>query len=328
VLCILYVNAAGLCLGLAGYLIERALPATAPRRWVWCLVIPVSIVLPGFYRWHHAWAMGTSGQAISGSPGDALDIVSMTLFNPALWARIESFDPTINLLWNVASAFLLCWALVNAARVTWALHASRADRRKTGQPAIVDGVQVVVNDFIGPATAGFWRSRVFVPRWVLALPEAQRKYVLRHEEEHRAAHDARLLFVASLTLILVPWNLALWWQLRRLYLAVEMDCDNRVVNRLGNPNAYSELLLKVAEASNRGMRMQPALLGGAGSLEKRLTALLDPAPLKQVQRWLLPALAAGLLIIVLMTPHPVLRRGSHEHTTPTAVANSALPSPR
>ena len=36
----------------------------------------------------------------------------------------------------------------------------------------------------------------------------------------------------------MPWNLALWWQLRRLRLAVEMDCDNRVVAALGDPNPY------------------------------------------------------------------------------------------
>ena len=37
------------------------------------------------------------------------------------------------------------------------------------------------------------------------------------------------LMVTALTLILAPWNVALWWQLRRLRLAVEMDCDRRVV---------------------------------------------------------------------------------------------------
>jgi beta-lactamase regulating signal transducer with metallopeptidase domain len=122
--------------------------------------------------------------------------------------------------------------------------------------------------------------------------------------------------LASLTLILTPWNLALWWQLRRLRLAVEMDCDNRVVSALGNAPAYGALLLRVAEATSRGPRLQPALLGGMGSLETRLRLLLAPEPLKHIQRLLLPALACVLLFIVLSMPHPVLR--SHAHATMTS----------
>ena len=42
-LCILYVNAVGICLGLAALFLERTLPATSSRRWVWCVVIPISV---------------------------------------------------------------------------------------------------------------------------------------------------------------------------------------------------------------------------------------------------------------------------------------------
>ena len=189
---------------------------------------------------------------------------------------------------------------------------------------MIDGVPIVVTDVAGPATVGVVRSRVLVPRWVLALPGAQRKYVLRHEDEHRRAHNARLLFAASLPLLLAPWNLALWWELRRLCLAVEMDCDNRVVAALGNPNAYGELLLKVAQAANRGPRLQPAFLG-MGSLERRLTLLLAPTPLRHAQRFLVPALAFVLLLAVLAIPHPVLPH--HQHSAMIAGATTSA-SPR
>src|SRR5205814_4145200 len=185
---------------------------------------------------------------------------------------------------------LLIWGLTNAMRVSHIVSSSRPGRANPRQPTIVDGVPVVITDLAGPATVGLLRSRVLVPQWVLGLPGMQRQYVLRHEEEHRRAHDAHLLFIASLPLILMPWNLALWWQLRRLCLAVEMDCDNRVVGALGDANAYGELLLKVAEAGSRGPRLQPAFLG-MGMLERRLNALLTPAPLRHVQRFLVPAVA-------------------------------------
>jgi beta-lactamase regulating signal transducer with metallopeptidase domain len=110
----------------------------------------------------------------------------------------------------------------------------------------------------------------------------------------------------------MPWNAAMWWLLRRLCLAVEMDCDNRVVSRLGNANAYGELLLKVAQAASRGPRLQPALLG-SGMLEKRLTALVSPTPLRSIQRLLLPAAALALFCVVLWMPHPIVGTGSHVH---------------
>jgi beta-lactamase regulating signal transducer with metallopeptidase domain len=191
-------------------------------------------------------------------------------------------------------------------------------RRGKGGPAIVDGVPVVVTEALGPATVGVWRTHVLLPKWVLGLPDTQRNYVVRHEEEHRRAHDGQLLFVASLLLIVVPWNVALWWQLRRLSLAIEMDCDNRVVRALGNAPAYGNLLLTIAQAANGGPRLQPALLGGVGALEQRLTRLLAPTPLRFAQRMLFSVAIGALLLLVLSMPHPV--RPSHVHATATTSA--------
>ncbi len=292
-LCILYVNAVGMLLGIAGVLAERTLPAAFPRRWMWSIILPVSVFLPGYYRGHHNWS------------------VVEALQQPAM--RAATYDTSIQRVWLTMSALLLLWGLASAWRVSRVIYLSRREKGDNVGRAVVDGIPVVVTDLVGPATVGLLRSHLLVPRWVLAMPRAQRQYVLRHEEEHRRAHDAQLLFVASLPLILMPWNLAMWWQLRRLCLAVEVDCDNRVVNRLGDAPAYGQLLLKVAEASSRGLRLQPALLGGMGSLEHRLTALLAPTQLRQIQRFLLPVAVLALLFVVAVMPHPVLGHGPHVH---------------
>jgi hypothetical protein len=322
-LCILYVNAVGTLLCIAGFLVERAIPATFARRWLWCVIIPVSVALPGYYRYHHMVSVAEVQQAVQPSLSQALGMGPLTLLDPAWWAQIQSYDTVINQLWLSASGLLVLWGLANAWRVYRTISLSRRSRGGAKGPAVVDGVPVLVTDLVGPATVGLLRSRVLLPQWVLALPGTERQYVVRHEEEHRRAHDALLLFVASLPLLLMPWNLAMWWQLRRLCLAVEMDCDNRVVGALGDATAYGELLLKVAQASSGGPRLQPALLGGMGTLEHRLTVLLAPTPLRYVQRFLLPAFAFGLLLVVAWMPHPVLRHGSHS----TAVATQTMSQP-
>ena len=295
-LCILYVNAVGALLGIAGLSIERLLPTGAPRRWIWCLIIPASMFVPGFYRMHHNWIV-TDGAASAN--------LSLAADFRGWWARSGNFDSTINRVWWTLSLALLIWGVANALRVAFLVAMSRRQGRTRTAP-VVDGVSVVVTDQLGPATVGLVRSRVLVPRWVLALPGMQRRYVLRHEEEHRRAHDVHLLLFASLPLLLMPWNLAMWWHLRRLSLAVELDCDNRVVDALGDAPAYGELLLTVATAASRAPRLQPAFLGGSGSLERRLRALVSPTPLRRAQKFLLPVLTAALLFIVVWMPHPIL----------------------
>jgi hypothetical protein len=323
-LCILYVIAVGTLLGLTGLLVERMLPATSPRRWLWCVIIVISIVLPGYYRTHHNWSVleALDHHVMASPSGPAPGTVPLTMLDPGWWAHTRSYDTAINRIWLGVSAVLILLGLANAWRVSQVVRRSRRTRGGPGGPTIVDGIPVVLTDSMGPATVGLWHTRVLLPRWALALPGAQRQYVVHHEDEHRSAHDAHLLFVASLTLILMPWNLALWWLLRRLRLAVEMDCDNRVVSALGDPVAYGELLLKVAQAASRGPRLQPALLGGVGMLEHRLTMLLAPTPLRHVQRFLLPAMVLGLLLVVLSMPHPVLGSGAKAHmATETSVAH-------
>ena len=318
-LCILYVNAAGFLLGLAALSFERTLPLTAMRRWLWCVVIPASMVLPGVYRFRHNWALSdlTHPTALSGAHHMAA--ANIAGLSPEFWNGVEALDPAINAIWHILSGALLIWAVINAMRVSEVVATSRGANRTT-----LDGVPVVITESAGPATVGVLRPRVIVPRWVLTLPVAQRRYVLNHENEHRRAYDATLLFLGSLPLVLAPWNLALWWQLRRLALAVEMDCDNRVVAALGNPRAYGELLLKVAEAASRGPRLQPAFAGGAGTLERRLRSLLAPSPLHYIQRYLFPTLALVLLAIVIRMPHPLVRPDRPHRTVTATTVNSPI----
>lgn len=307
-LCILYVTAIGLLLGIIGDHIERLLPATMARRWIWCLVMAASFALPGYYRYHHAFAIGGVSGAATYAGLDA-----------GLLSQISAFDSVIGQVWRIVTVLLGLWALVNAGWVTHVVRASRIGAPRSA-PSAGGDVPIVVTDSLGPATVGVWRSRVVLPRWVLALPDAQREYIVQHEDEHRRSRDCTLLFFASLLVILAPWDIALWWQLRRLSLAVEMDCDQRVIATLGDPQAYGNLLVAVAQASSRGRRLQPALLGATGMLEHRLTVLLAPAPVRLVQRLVLPVIASVLLVVVLTTRHPVL---GHVHPDATATATAA-----
>jgi beta-lactamase regulating signal transducer with metallopeptidase domain len=306
-LCILYVNGITGLLAIAALLIDRALPAAVQRRLVWFAAIGLATAIPPLYlaKHHSAVVDVIEHDAAAPSLVASASMAWMPASFPDLIGRIQVATPFVVRSSLFVSAAILLLVLANAVRVRLLVVRSNAARRNGTAPRVIDGVDVLVTDRLGPATVGVWRSKVLVPRWVLALPGEERRYVLQHEEEHRRSSDALLLFVASVPLILVAWNLPMWWLLRRLRLAVEMDCDNRVVNALGNVDAYSELLLKVGIAASRGPRLQPAFLGMAGTLEQRLRALVDPAPLRHLQRYLVPALACALVALALALPHPV-----------------------
>jgi beta-lactamase regulating signal transducer with metallopeptidase domain len=297
-LCISYFMAVSACLTVAGLLIEQSLAPAASRRWLWALIIVISAFMPPFLAaWHSSSVVAIWGYELFSLP--AHPHTSETSVSHNLLDCNTIYGSYFNWSWVIALVVLLVWGIANARRVSRLSRPGGLSRN-----TIVDGVNVVLTESVGPATVGLWRSRVVLPRWVLALPNAERRYVVRHEEEHRTARDTWLLGAMAVVVSLAPWNLPLWYQLNRLRLAVELDCDNRVVSALGDPGAYSELLFKVAEAASRGPRLQPAFLGASGSLEKRLVALLTPSRTRWIQRFGSVVLAAFLITMILSVPHP------------------------
>src|SRR5215210_706268 len=143
-LCILYVNAVGLCLGLAAQFLERALPPGSARRWVWCVIIPISFVLPGLYRAHHTWSVADAfqQQAVQQPLGPAIGTASLALLDPGFWSRVESHDPGISRLWLTMSALLFLWGVANVWRVSRVVSLARKWQGAASGPTIVDGVPV------------------------------------------------------------------------------------------------------------------------------------------------------------------------------------------
>ena len=310
-LCLFYFISVGTFVGTAALLLEMALPARVPRRGIWTGSMILSLFLPPILSTKHSSSViDVLGVKVAALP-TSYEAASM----PHQLGRnlMECGAPLGQIflrIWLIATVGLLLLGLANAVRIWMASRNSTISE--------IDGTRVVMTESIGPASSGLFRSRIYIPRWVLALPPAERSYVVRHEAEHKRAHDSRLLTVMSIFVALWPWNLALWWQLYRLHLAIELDCDDRVVGSLGDAPAYGELLLKVAEAGNQGIRLQPAFANDTGMLERRLTALLAPRSQQLLKRAIAPVLAAALMYLVFSVPHPQLERHQAEFHSQSA----------
>lgn len=183
----------------------------------------------------------------------------------SLWPTWRKLDKPLALLWVASTSTMLF-----ICGTAW-LGLRRAARR---WPTVdIDGTSVLVSEQLGPAVFGLRRSRVIVPRWLLDAPEAIRTIAVRHELQHVRARDPVLIGVAVLLVAIAPWNPALWWQLQRLRLAIEVDCDTRVTRHGTDPIAYANVLLAVQERHTPTALAAVALIEPVSQLERRIRVL-------------------------------------------------------
>jgi beta-lactamase regulating signal transducer with metallopeptidase domain len=274
-------------------LIERAMQVTGGARraaWVAGLLASAGLPLlvwlnPGFV----AEALVVRLDFGAHSAGSALDAVRSLVSGVPGDRRSFTADGIVIGVW-VAGALLLAslygsgWWRLRKARREW-----RRDR--------VAGRAVLVSRGVGPAAVGLVNPTIVVPAWLLSEDERTQRLVVLHEAEHIAAGDHFLLSFAPLVLVLAPWNPALWFMVWRLRLAIEVDCDRRVLSRGVEAADYGTLLIDVAGRT-------PAFGFGAAfatrrtNLERRLLALTASSPRLASVRALLYGGAALMLAVM------------------------------
>jgi hypothetical protein len=197
-------------------------------------------------------------------------------------------DAALPRLWAAFSLLLAAAAWANATLLRW--------RKRNWKPATLAGTPVLLADDAGPALAGLLSPKIVVPAWLLKESAETQRHVIAHERAHLAAGDTHLLAAAIAILILMPWNLPLWWQLRALRLAIETDCDARLIAAGAEAARYAETLIFIGE--HRARRLSPAMAMAepVSTLEKRIRLMLRPRS-RRTTLTLLPALAAAALTL-------------------------------
>jgi hypothetical protein len=225
------------------------------------------------------------------------------------WRAMPDLDPFLVRAWIGLSLSLMGFYVVG-----W-LYLTRMARQWPREQ--LDGASVRMADEMGPAVLGYFRPRIVLPRWVWAAPPGIRAMVLAHEREHIAGHDPLLLLGALLGSALAPWNLPLWWQLRRLRLAIEVDCDARVLREGAEAGAYGEMLLAVSQHRARIPLGAVALTEPVSQLERRIRVLVGEP--YRGGRWLAGAgiaLAASLVAAAAQLTAPPLNLSGELHKLP------------
>lgn len=328
----LYCALCAVGLSLAAALAERALLAgRGAVRHVWVAAIALSFVVPAVaYRFAPrpapvaetatadldlaADSVIRMARSTPGSVPIASTTPRTTLGTWRAWrATVEHADEPIAVIWMVLSMALSGYFLAGMMALAWL--------RRGWEEQSVLGVPVLVSEHTGPALLAGVSPAIVLPRWALAMESSRLSLMLRHEQEHQRARDGQLLFAAQFALIAMPWNVALWWQIMRLRVAVELDCDARVL-RHTDARRYGDLLLEVVRPGRRSRFMvATAFAERATQLERRIRVMArrrDRA--SRGARLVAASIALATVTVAWISPRPV---GPARAVTPRVVPGAS-----
>ena len=289
-----WMSYAALCaavIALGAWSLDHLLAALRrPRRTVWIIAIGASVLVPLALSWRpHRPSVGPqpAQSAVIGAPESGAE--------PAPASRRA--DVVLLSSWALASGVFALVLLIAHRRTTAALEHCR---RTT-----IAGSHAFVSSDFGPAVIGVFRRHIVVPSWTLGLPADEQRLVVAHELEHARSGDPLLALAGVCAAVIMPWNPALWWQLSRLRLAIELDCDARVIARkAGDAIAYSRLLVSVGERALATRQPVLAMSRSRSSLAKRFDALLKRDTVRPRRVLALSVLAAGTVASLAFVPPP------------------------
>jgi beta-lactamase regulating signal transducer with metallopeptidase domain len=259
-----------------------------------------------------AWLIATRVTALS-----AKNALSRSDFGDL--ARLDLPLAIVTMIAAVAGVFYLVLAMRSTRRIVAEF-----------EPREVDGHQVLLSDDLGPALVGITDPRILLPRWVLTLDESERRGILAHEHQHARAADPAVAAAGAMLLALEPWNVALWALFSRLRLAIEADCDARVVRSEVDIRRYTALLLAVYERAVARPAPRLALVERRSRLEERIRRLAYRAPSLASARGIMSmvtAVALGSLACETGAPSRIARDSSSPAAAPAMATGVGVEPP-
>lgn len=291
-----YVIAVSMLLGLAAMAGERAARLRrGATRWFWLAAILASLLVPTVMASVTIQLPDVVGPKLAEKIVVLRDATSIPLA-PQRWletgqgaARAPLLsDSWLRSVW-VSVSLLMVVILAISGVILFR-------RQRTWAPGTIGDAVVQVSPDVGPAVVGFIRPRIVIPAWLCESPRQDQMAVIAHEKAHLRAGDPQLFTVALCLLVFMPWNLPLWWHLRRLRNAIEVDCDARVLDSGHDPVAYGRTLVNVGEKQSGSLMAVAAMSESPALLEERISIMMS----KPVRWWQVYSTALGCLSLTLV----------------------------
>ncbi len=292
-------------LALAAFASERALGHFGkPVRWAWFAAIAGSVTVPvvAFFAPGLLPGFGVSSAAPAVGLGEPAVATAAAELPPAGAAAGGGFDAAA-----AGGVVGWGWMLLVVAMVGYLgrIYGRLRSEMRTWRPGRLAGSPVMISGTRGPAVVGIRRSFVVMPKWIPELEDRLLRLVCLHEREHQRAGDHRLFAAAVFALVLMPWNLFVWWKVSRLRLAIEFDCDRRVLGRGESRRDYADALIAVGSRVSVPLPAAAAFAERKPAVERRLRRMTEPPASMRLLRTLgASGMAMVAVLFVLGCPGP------------------------
>lgn len=287
-----------LLLGVCGLLGELLVTRWGRNtRGIWVGVLTLSGVLPlAMLAWQPVILKAWSRSNLWISSATSLPLDEVRLFLARFQVLLDRALPDLTTFliagWGVALTVFCGWLIYS----WWTLWV----RRKGWQSGDFHGLDCLYTEDTGPGLFGLIQAQLVIPRWVRDLDPKQQEMIAAHEAEHQEQRDPWLTTFGYLALLMAPWNPVLWWQHRRLRLAVELDCDRRAAQKFGGASSYAMTLVEIAEQQVRWLTAFSQNEAHLVTRVRHLNGTNKPGPLGSL------GAGAGLLLMVLLIWAPPL----------------------
>lgn len=140
------------------------------------------------------------------------------------------------------------WAVGTAAAVLWAAVSYGNLRRRISDAVLVQDNMYETDQIDTPFVCGFIKPSIYLP---VGMNEADRRYVLLHEQAHIRRFDYLTKPLAYLTLCVHWFNPILWLAYRLFCRDVETSCDQSVTHAFDREDTagYAAALLHLGQRS-------------------------------------------------------------------------------
>jgi beta-lactamase regulating signal transducer with metallopeptidase domain len=208
------------------------------------------------------------------------------------------------------------------------------------QPA--RAVALLLSDEIqSPTAIGLLSPAIVLPRWLLdELSTTELQQILLHELAHLRRWDDWSNLLQKIVKALFFFHPAVWWMERQISLEREMACDEAVLAQTGNPRAYAQCLVRLAEKSffRRSVMLAQAAVSRIGQTSRRVARILGAGRPSDtgMRKLVTPSFAAALIAclgllarapkLIAFEDNPDAAKFLQAHAAPTPVVQASLAS--
>jgi TonB family protein len=235
----------------------------------WQTVLFVALALPAVQPWQEDEAQGlftTLGSFTATTPSEAV-IATATFDTVTIILAIIAAGAAARLLW-LAMGMWRVRSLVANATPSPAL-AFPID--ELNQELGVDATVMISDELPGPATVGWRRPIVLLPRAVLTMPRAVQRAILCHELVHVKRRDWLQTIAEEIWCALLWFHPAARVIASRLSLARETVVDEVTILLTRDRRAYAEALLAFSDPQPHVIGVTPFI--GRHTLSERISLI-------------------------------------------------------